>query len=247
MKKTFLVIHLLSAVTSLNAQGAGFDFTNAAAATDAAVADLLKPVALGADERPLASGRELGTKLGLDAGVGLTVIAIPQSFKDALTLMGSTANFGSTFLLPRYMIRKGFPKRFDVSFSTLRYQQFDLIGADIQWSAIPQKGKRPAIALRAAYNQAAIDVVHTSTRSVDLVFSRNYRFIEPYIAVGYQMASGTLEVASLPTTVSATQDFTSLRWTVGLPLKLGALHATLDYSGGSAGITSYGAKFSLNL
>jgi len=244
----------LALLTTLpqDARATGLDFSQLTNATNAAVTSILKTIGLGADHRPYASAKSLGYTLGIDAGLDATFITLPQEFTDALTLLGNTTTFPSALPLPRFNLRKGLPWGLDIGFTTISYQQFSIRGFDLQWNGVTETRFRPSIAIRASTNSASLDVVETTTRGLDFLISKDLWLIEPYFGFGYQWSSGTLNVPSggvsgLPTSVSASQDFSGSRWMLGLPIKLWLLHTTVEYAGSSEGVNTLGAKVSICL
>lgn len=256
MKNTFARAVMAAASGILlhsSAAGAtGFDFTQLTNATNAAVGSILKTVGIGGDHHPYAPAKTLGYTLGIDAGIDVTLITVPQEFKDALTLMGNTTDFPAALPLPRFNLRKGLPWGVDLGMSFVSYQQFSIRGFDIQWNAVRETLFRPSIAIRGSTNSAELDVVETSSKALDVVVSKDFWLVEPYLGLGYQWSEGTLNVATggpagLPLAVSATQDFSGFRWMLGLPVKLWLLHMTAEYSSSSTNVKTLGAKISINL
>jgi hypothetical protein len=225
-------------------QASGFEFGSAGSATDSSVGAILKLIAVGAEHRPYVSARPLGVR-GFEFGGELTGVLPSSEFKDALTTLGSTARFDTLFMLPRIVMRKGLPGRLDLGLSLLAYSGFLMAGADLQWSLLSGQNRAFHAAVRASYQYTDIDVVRAQSQSVQLVLSRSSARLEPYVRIGYQLASGTLSLTGVPAGVATTQDFKGVRYALGLPLKLRRLRFAPEYEGGSLGISSVGAKLSL--
>ena len=112
----YLLLLGLTLMSSASASDLGFDPSALSNLTNTAASDLLQVSAYGADHRPYASASPLGVALGLDIAADVTVISVPQSFKSAMALIGST-DIPSTIPLPRINLRKGLPWGLDFEFT----------------------------------------------------------------------------------------------------------------------------------
>ena len=237
----FFTSHLANAYTDIN-------YTTLNNLTNKAVEDIIKTVGLGADHRPYQSADPLGLLIGIDAGIDVTAISLPQSFTDAMTLIGNTDKIPALIPVPRFNLRKGLPFGLDVGASFIAFKQVNIFGGDIQYAFL--KGKGPLdVAARVGYNHSKFWYISASTFSFDLVGSLKIPLIaEPYAGLGWQVGSGSLDVpaGSLPTSISGNQSYSNARFFVGVPVSILFLHITGEYGYSFAGIHTYGLKISLS-
>jgi hypothetical protein len=232
-------------MSSASASDLGFDPTALSNLTNTAASDLLQVSAYGADHRPYASASPLGVALGLDIAADITVISVPQSFKSAMALIGST-DIPSTIPLPRINLRKGLPWGLDFGFTWIGYGVYSVLGFDLQknWIKMPI-----ALATRASYGSQSLNFIHTKTLSFDALASMSLAVIDPYLGLGAQFGSGELRFTSgtVPVSVATSQSFSSLRFFAGLPVNLALVKLTFEYATTFSGIATYGGKVAFSL
>lgn len=244
----FLFVAALSLADTAAVSAGGFDFTLLNQATQDSVHAVIKPIALGAGHHPYASAGPVRDRLEL--GMDLTLLRMPSDFGAALDLLGSTANFPSSFSVPKLDLRLRLPAGWSLGLSGLSYLDYTLYGGDLQARISRQAGWVPATSLRASYSKAKFDVVETETQAVDLVMSRSFWILDPYVGLGFALCSGTLDVATggaagLPTGVSPKDSFSAVRWFAGLPISFLRVRLTVEYSGNTQSMTTTGVKASL--
>jgi hypothetical protein len=241
--KSLLALVFVSSIAS--ASDLGFDPSALSSLTNAAASDLLEVSAYGADHRPYASARALGVSLGLDLGVDVTVISVPQSFKDAMKLIGST-DIPTSIPLPRINVRKGLPWGVDFGFTWVGYGVYSVLGFDLQKNWIRQP---VALASRISYGKQSLNFIHSSTFSMDALASIGFLLFEPYLGLGAQFGSGDLRFNSgnVPVSVQTQKSFSSMRFFAGLPISLLVLKVTFEYSTTFSGLSTYGAKAAFSL
>ena len=244
MNRCLSLLGLLLASTA-TASDLGFDPAALSNLTNTAASDLLQVSAYGADHRPYASASPLGVALGLDIAVDITVIGVPQSFKNAMTAIGSTG-IPSTIPLPRVNLRKGLPWGIDFGFTWIGYGVYSVLGFDLQknWIKLPI-----ALASRVSYGTQSLNFIHTKTFSIDAVASMSLAIMEPYLGLGAQFGSGDLRFNSgtVPVSVATSQSFSSLRFFAGLPVNLVVVKVTFEYATTFSGISTYGGKVAFSL
>lgn len=231
--------------SAASAADLGFDPTALSNLTNTAASDLLQVSAYGADHRPYASASPLGVALGLDIAVDVTVISVPDSFKSAMALIGST-DIPSTIPLPRVNLRKGLPWGLDFGFTWIGYGVYSVLGFDLQknWIKMPI-----ALASRVSYGKQSLNFIHSSTFSLDAVASMSLAIFDPYLGLGGQFGSGDLRFNSgtVPVSVATSQSFSSLRFFAGIPVNLAVMKLTIEYATTFSGVATYGAKAAFSL
>ena len=217
--------------------------------TNGAISDAIRTVGIGADHRPYQSANPLGLVIGLDVGIDVTAVAVPQSFKNAMSLAGNTDKVPDLVFAPRINLRKGLPWGIDVGTSFIGFDNARLFGIDVQYALLDDK--LPAnLAVRGSYNTAKLWYLKATTFAFDLVGSVKIPLIaEPYVGVGWQVGSGQVDIPAtqLASGVSGNQSFSNTRFFVGLPISFTILHLTFEYGYSTANISTYGAKVSLAL
>jgi len=213
--------------------------------TNAYTESLLETVAIGADHQAYRPASTLGIALGLDVGVDVTFITFPDEFQDALTTLGN-ADVPSSIPLPRLSVYKGLPANFDLGFSYVGLSGMSIISGAVQWGVM-QGVAYPSLALRASYTTSNLWFLKTNTTTIDAVVSKGLVVAEPYAGLGYQIASGNLDVtlSDLPSGVTAEYSGSSLRAYLGVKLNLALLKITPQYTYSFTGLSNYGVKLSL--
>ena len=216
---------------------------------------LLKTAAIGADHRPYRGASNLGVTLGLDIGMDVTVVKTPSEFVSAMTLItGQPASqIPELLALPRLNLHKGLPWGVDLGFSYISYQSlFKVYGAEVSWNPLRGLPGLPNLQGRLSASYASLWFMQTHAYKMDVVASKAFAVIEPYIGLGMQTWNGDL---NLPVTVASGFQAnvtghaasTNLHIFGGLVLKLLVLKIAGEFDWSSAGVTSIGSKVSLAL
>lgn len=250
-----LFIGLLSLLFSQQAFAwSVYNATNMATMTDAKIKSIITLTAIGADHHPYAPAGSMGWKIGIDLSVEGTVFQLPSDISSAMESATGQSSFPKQIFIPKLNIRKGFPGGLDLGLSYISYNnnKYKVFGGDLQWNFLRPK-LLPTAALRVSTNYASLFFVQARTTDVDLVISKKLAFIfEPYLGGGVQWVSGNLNAAfggltGLPTTVSASQSFTTGHMYLGLPIKFVLAKLTAEYDYSFSGLTTYGLKFGFAL
>jgi len=251
--KGFLMAALALGVAE-TARAEMFSPDGLAGLSNAALGDIVKTVAIGADHRAYQPATSLGLVLGFDVGVEATMITLPESFQTAFTtaagLTGSTTAPAS-LLVPRFNVHKGLPFGIDIGVSWFGLMNTNALGIEAQYELIGGMAL-PSLSLRASYTTFSSDdiFIQTNTFKVDAVISKNLLVVDPYVGAGIQMGSGSLkltdaQLADLPSNVENSASVTSPHFFVGVPVKLGFLHFTGEYDYSLSGVTTMGGKLSI--
>jgi hypothetical protein len=170
---------------------------------------LVKTIGLSTDHRPMESAAPLGTFLGLEAGLEVTLSKFPSDLNEALVDagLGSSQVEIPVIPAPKLHLKKGIGERVGIGVSAIFYRGYALYGGDIKYTlALPEEG--PTWAIRAAYSESDIGYVKTRTLSPQLVVSRALEFADPYLGIGYQFSRGkiahTETVGPMTVTLSGT-------------------------------------------
>jgi hypothetical protein len=218
--------------------------------TSQAAEDLIKLGAVGGDHHAYMPAGPLGLAVGLDVSFDATVIRLPDSVQDAMRLATDSGTVPGQIFLPKLNIRKGLPAGIDVGFSYLAYQQYKIIGAELQWAFLRGKVAAPNVAVRWSENWLNLFFMNTRTHKFDVVASKKLGFVfEPYVGAGMQFISGSLDVplGSLPASVSGSHSSSAVHFFGGFPFRLIFLRITAEYDYSLSGIQTYGFKAGISL
>jgi hypothetical protein len=246
---------------------AGFDlsptsFSNPSALIDSSVVTpIVRTIGFAADHRAYEGAAGLGNAAGIDLSVQATLVKLPPSFRDALSVAGLNDLPLPVLPLPRLIAHKGIGSRFDVGMSWIIFKEVKILGFDAK-VVVYQPDEGPTWAIRLNYADAKIDFadsgaslgVHTRTMKPEILVSQKLDFFEPYLGVGYQFVNGDLKV-NLP----LPSPFPSINQTVaahgggglaivGLGFRVPgiALRLLIDGEYSTVGAHSLGAKFGFN-
>jgi hypothetical protein len=215
------------------------------------VDELIKLVALGANHRQLLPARPLGLGVGLEIGVDVTGVVVPDEFKAALALAAdsSAGQVPSLLPLPKISFYKGLPAGIDLGFSFISYQSsISFYGASVQWAFLSKSAVLPNAAVRFNAAYAKVWFIQTRNFALDAVVSKRFSVIEPYLGTGLQMWNGSLSVSSssLPASLSASNSGVSPHVFFGFPIKLVFIRIVGEIDYNFSGVTSYGGKVALS-
>lgn len=217
------------------------------------VDEMVKTAAIGSGHRAMEPASNQGLIFGLDVGIEVTAISISDNFKAAIAAATQqpASQVPSLVPLPKLNVNKGLPFGIDFGFSYVTYQSiFTDWGFDVQWNFLKGGGAKPDLAARISYGHSHLYFFDSHVLNIDALVSKKLVLIEPYLGLGTQIWSGTLDVSGassgLPSDVSASPSGTTGHFFVGTPIKLTFLHLTgeLDYS--FTGVVTYGGKISLS-
>jgi hypothetical protein len=159
------------------------------------------------DHRAYEPATPLGTKIGVDLGVEVTLVQLPTSMRDSFAAQG--LDFSSLTFLPSAKIlnfHKGWTDSVDLGTSIFWFQQYRIWSVEMKVVVFnPEEGLTWAVRLsRTAlsipigsidfFGQSASFGIATTTWTPQLVVSRKLNFADPYIAVGYQYATGGINI-----------------------------------------------------
>lgn len=180
---------------------------------DTAVVAMVRTLGYLGDQRPYEAATGLGTTMGLEASLEITMVKLTPDFNQALKDMGIGDGSSSveSLPIPRLQAHKGIGDSFDLGISALSLSKLTLpggisaglsvYGADAKWAFfVPSEG--PTWALRLCYSQSKLSfeqsgvklTVSSTTWTPQLLVSKPLDFAEPYAGIGYSWVSGKVRI-----------------------------------------------------
>lgn len=160
------------------------------------VKSIVRTIGILTAHRSYQPATPLGIRPGLDLGVEVTFVRLPDDFKTGLENAGlsSSASLPPALPMASLLVHKGLGERFDVGAGYIGgYQGIRILGFDAKYTlSIPYEG--PLIAVRASYNTASVLIVENKTYGGELLFSRPMSIGDPYIGFAYRFTTGTITV-----------------------------------------------------
>jgi hypothetical protein len=248
-------------VASLAAQPAyalsSYSVSNLSSLTQSMVDDLLSTVAVGTSHRAYTPASAMSWAIGIDAGVEVTAVKLPSSFRDAIGSVSqvNTGNIPLLIPVPKLNLHKGLPFGLEAGLSYIGYQnKLKVMGGDLKWAFTDLIKDSPfSAAFRLNYTSEELWYLKSHNFQTDFLISKNLFIIEPYVGAGLQFWSGNIEVptglpsgSGLPASVSADASGTNAHFFAGAPLKLGLFWFTPEADYSTAKVVSFGTKFSFN-
>ena len=169
----------------------------------------VKTMGLTFDHRPLEPATPLGTQLGFDVGFEVDVVQLPPLLSDALQNQGFAITLPP--ILPSaklFNLHKGISDRIDIGFAWLGYSAFRIWGCDLKINLVnPEEGLTWAFRLgmgsfHASLGQTSLLNTNVSvnidatTWTPAILASRKMGFADPYVGVGYQYATGSINLSA---------------------------------------------------
>ncbi|MCM0605406.1 MAG: hypothetical protein KA715_04900 [Xanthomonadaceae bacterium] len=225
-----------------------------------AIRALITITSLSSDHRAYQPASPLGTSVGIDMGLELTAISIPQNLiTDISNAVGSTSlSTLPAVPVPKLHLHKGLGM-LDVGVSYLGflprpYQVYQIWGGDAKLTIInPDQGL--IWALRLNYTYSSFDLIKTSTWTPQVLASIKLDFAEPYAGIGYQIATGTISgtlsqtvlVVTVSAPISASGIASAFQGFGGVGFKLGpsGIKLSLEMAYNTTKMNHLGAKLSL--
>lgn len=229
---------------------------------DAAV----KTLGLTFDHRPLEPATPLGTQLGLDLGIEVDVIQLSPELSHALTAAGFDISLPPLLPSARLInLHKGLSDSVDIGGSYLNYTGYQIWALEMKVVlSRPEEGL--TWALRLGYTSVHFPVgsttlfgttvnlnIDTVTWTPQLLVSKRLEFADPYLGIGFQYATGSLNVSQsgdfvIPGISSVKGAGGSPMAFIGVSLKVPnvALRLTLEGTYSTAGFNALGTKLGLS-
>ncbi len=219
------------------------------------VKSVVKTVGFSLDHRPYEPATPLGTQVGLSLGFELTLLKLPDDLGPALNKagpLGGNVTLVPFLPVPKLHFHKGIGQYVNLGFSFIGYRGFLLYGGDLQVTVYyPSEG--PTYAVRFCYAKSKLGFAKTQTLTPQLLVSKKVAFADPYLGVGYQYTTGSINVPiSLPDgsefEIQGSQKATAFNAFLGVQWKIAVMGIalTLEGSYSSVGMHSLGTKFGMN-
>ncbi len=166
--------------------------------------------------RPYQPATPLGTQLGLDTMLEVTLVKLSGGLLDELEAAGLGASLPLTTLpMAKLHTHKGINSRMDLGVSYIGFLKYAVYGVDAKWAfLVPDEG--PTWALRLCYTQTELDYIRIKAWSPQLLVSRKLNFADAYMGVEYTTYTGRIQGSQTqdvppigPVTVSV--DFKGIR------------------------------------
>ena len=185
---------------------------------------LAQDLAAASAFKGLAPATPLGpTGMDVAASMGFTQLDSPKIWRKASFGQGI---FTET-VRPSLRLTKGLPFGLDVGFTYagLANAGGNIAGAELRWAVVSGSGSLPAVGLRVATTRlAGIDQVRLSNTSYELVASKAFGSVTPYLSLG------RVDTRATPRNAGALQveSFSQRRVAVGSRFNVGAVDLTLE-------------------
>lgn len=173
---------------------------------------------------------EPGGITGFDIAIAASAVNIDSNLWDLVTIGSS---YTSDYLyVPSIRIRKGLPLNFDVgvSYTGMPSSDISLIGGELQWALLEGGVAEPALAIRGHYSKLlGVADLDLQSYGADLVASKGFAILTPYIGVGVVAAKG--DYTGNPLIQSVTLDshsYTTTRFFGGLQVAMLPFQLTAD-------------------
>lgn len=173
---------LLVPALALSLQSRAADFPDIGELAQGEFRDLARDLGAAFSYKGVTPATPLGT-LGFDVGLVVTETRMEHSRLFALAGAGDT----SRVVIPKLHLHKGLPLGFDVSAFVAGAADIDarLLGAGLRWTLADDGWVFPAVGIRASATRATgTGDLRISTGAVDLMVSKKFTAVTPYIGAG---------------------------------------------------------------
>jgi hypothetical protein len=218
------------------------------------------------DHRPYEPATPLGTKMGVDVGLDVTLVQVPKTLTNALKDAGF--NIVMPPILPNIReinLHKGVSERVDLGGSVFFLRGYSIWAVEMKVVLFqPEEG--PTWAVRLSRTSVSIPVgttdvgpssvavtLNTVTWTPELLISKQMEFADPYIGIGYQYATSTIDAQivsgpALPGVQPVSGSGGGFLSFLGLSLKIPnfGLRLTLEGAYSLSGYNSLGTKIGLS-
>jgi hypothetical protein len=127
---------------------------------------------------------------------------------------------GGTLYGQRVIVRKGLPFNLDVGVQAGQALGERFWGGEVRWGLLEGGAVSPALALRATYSRLASSAFSLNVGEGQLVVSKGFLVVSPYVALGYRWVSTD---ASFGDPVPVAHSLDSSRWTSTLGVRVTVL------------------------
>ncbi len=233
---TGLLISCARPALAAGVGGVPFDLDPSSLVSDSVVNAIVKEIGLSFDLKPYEPATPLGTHVGLDIGVEVSLLKVPDAFFEALASSGFGGGMSSASVpfLPTVslQVHKGMGEFVDVGLGGLALLGNKIIGGDIKIVILKGEEEGPTWAFRFSYTYTDLLLsginISTKTLTPQLLVSKEIEFADPYLGVAAQYVMGDID---------ATISGASLAAGAGVPEGTAVPDQSVQKSG-----SGYGAK-----
>lgn len=213
--------------------------------TDQAANAAAQAIGLGGEFRPITGVDPPTGPIGLEVGLAAQIAKLPDEFRDALKQAGFDSDIPGAIPAARLQANLRLGERFAVEAGYLKYQSYKLTGIALKLKIIePEEGFGAAI--RLAYADNDLGIVSTRTWTPAIMTGAKLAFAEPYMGLGYSMATSRIDVpiAAGPVTVNVTAHGkrNGLSLFGGLLFDLAAIQIAFEGNYSNAGVPGLAAR-----
>ncbi|HAD03294.1 MAG: hypothetical protein A2091_10315 [Desulfuromonadales bacterium GWD2_61_12] len=187
--KHLVIAALLLLLSTGTALAAKYDLTFANTLLNSEFGTIVREAGMFGAYRGVAPAEPQGLT-GFDIGVEASVVEIDGIWYKALNDNGDSPDY---LVVPRLHVRKGLPFNLDIGASYTYVPESDLrlIGGEVQWALLEGSTVTPALALRGHYSTLqGVDDLDLSAYGADVVLSKGFAFLTPYIGGGVVQIDG---------------------------------------------------------
>jgi hypothetical protein len=181
---------------------------------------------------------------GFDIGVETSFVKVDSDLWDLVLDSGDTPGYIG---VPKVHVRKGLPFDIDlgVSYAMVPDSNIQVIGGEIQYAIMDGSVALPALALRGHYSTLlGVDDLDLTVYGGDLVLSKGFLFLTPYIGGGVLQTEGEYKGNTSQSEPLADYRETTQRVFGGVQIAMALLRITLDAEYADE-VPVYTAKLSL--
>ena len=186
---------------------------------------------------------EPGGLTGFDIGVETSFVEVDSDVWDQVFESQDTPGY---VVIPKVHVRKGLPFGIDLgaSYAMVPDSNIEVLGGEIQFAIMDGSAALPALALRGHYSTLlGVDDLDLEVYGGDLVLSKGFLFLTPYIGAGVLQTEGEYKGNTSQSQPLADQSETTQRVFGGVQIAMALLRITLDAE--YAEVPVYTAKVSL--
>lgn len=218
--------------------------------TEAAVRNLLRPIAYATDHRAYMPAHMLGTKHGPDIGYELTTLLVPTMFITGLEKAGTEVS-GQLIFFNKANFHLGVFDFLDLGFSLGAFGGGSSWGLETKFLFYGDYKSMWNSAARLTWSQTNVWFMQTRTISLDGLLSRRMviPYLVGYLGLGIQIGSGNLVVdtITLSRSIDTAASFWDFRTLFGLQGQVYVFRMTTEVSINLVGVTTVGLKLSVGL
>ncbi|WP_338635640.1 DUF6588 family protein [Spirobacillus cienkowskii] len=197
--KFILILNLFFYNTSF-AKSIDINFTSQISDDDykKVVESVINPTRFQFIEAPSSTTKKL-IALSFSAGVGISLVSIPQSTIDAINANTNLSNnFPNSLLIPRIIAKVGLPGNFDlaINYAKIPDNPISISGIGIQYGFYNPRLLPISLSIRGGYTQlTGFSELTANTKSLEGLIGIYIPFIKPYAGIGNNWSKSNTEIS----------------------------------------------------